>query len=79
MSDIARRSTSTGGSMRIYACEPGVRAAGMAIDDALEQQLLGDDVRRSPAGAPEPGGRSLSAIDQHVTPGYAAAAGVRHR
>jgi putative ABC transport system permease protein len=56
--------------------EPGVRAAGMASTTPLSNNFWGTKFA-IPGRAPEPGGRTLSAIDQHVTPGYAAAAGVR--
>ena len=56
--------------------EPGVRAAGMATTTPLSNNFSGVNFA-IPGRAPEPGGRGLSAIDQHVTPGYAPAAGVR--
>jgi putative ABC transport system permease protein len=56
--------------------EPGVRAAGMTTTTPLSNNYWG--VRFSiPGRAPEAGARTLSAIDQHVTPSYAVAAGVR--
>jgi putative ABC transport system permease protein len=56
--------------------EPGVRAAGMATTTPLSNNFWGTTFA-IPGRAPEPGGRTLNAIDQHVTPGYAAATGVR--
>jgi putative ABC transport system permease protein len=55
---------------------PGVRAAGMTSTTPLSNNFSGMTFS-IPGRAPEPRGHSLNAIDQHVTPGYAAAAGVR--
>jgi len=55
---------------------PGVRAAGMTTTTPLSNNFMGTAFA-IPGRAPEPGGRALTAIDQHVTPGYAAAAGLR--
>jgi putative ABC transport system permease protein len=55
---------------------PGVRAAGMATTTPLSNNFSGTTFE-IPGRAPEPRGRTLSAIDQHVTPGYPAATGVR--
>jgi putative ABC transport system permease protein len=56
--------------------EPGVRAAGMTTTTPLSNNFAGTSFA-IPGRPPEPGGRALSANDQHVTPGYAAAAGMR--
>lgn len=56
--------------------EPGVRAAGMATSTPLSNNFSGTTFA-IPGRAPESGGRALNAIDQHVTPGYATAAGGR--
>ena len=56
--------------------EPGVRGAGLATTTPLSNNFSGTTFE-IPGRAPEPRGRGLNAIDQHVTPGYAAAAGLR--
>ncbi len=55
---------------------PGVRAAGIATTTPLSNNFSGTNFE-IPGRAPEARGRRLDAIDQHVTPGYAAAAGMR--
>jgi len=55
---------------------PGMRAAGTATSTPLSNSFSGTTFE-IPGRAPEPRGRTLDAIDQHVTPGYARAAGVR--
>jgi putative ABC transport system permease protein len=55
--------------------EPGVRAGGIATTTPLSNNFFGVGFR-IPGRPPEPNGRGLSANDQHVTPGYAAAAGM---
>lgn len=56
--------------------EPGVRAGGVATTTPLSNNFFGVAIR-IPGRAPEPNGRPLTANDQHVTPGYATAAGMR--
>jgi predicted permease len=55
--------------------EPGVRAGGVATTTPLSNNYSGV-LFRIPGRPPEPNGRALSANDQHVTPGYAAATGM---
>ncbi len=55
---------------------PDVRTAGIATTTPLSNNFSGT-IFRVPGRAPEPRGHELSAIDQHVTPGYLEAAGVR--
>ncbi|HZI42887.1 MAG TPA: ABC transporter permease, partial [Gemmatimonadaceae bacterium] len=55
--------------------EPGVRAGGVATMTPLSNNFYGIGIR-IPGRPPEPNGRGLSAIDQRVTPGYGAAAGM---
>jgi predicted permease len=55
---------------------PGVRAAGMATATPLSNNFSGANFT-IPGRAPERSGEPLDAIDQHVTPDYAKAAGVR--
>jgi putative ABC transport system permease protein len=56
--------------------EPGVRAGGITTTTPLSNNFYGVGFR-VPGRPPVPNGRGLSANDQHVTPGYAAAAGMR--
>jgi predicted permease len=56
--------------------EPGVRAGGITTTTPLSNNFYGESFR-IPGRPPEPNGRGLAANDQHVTPGYAAAAGMR--
>ncbi|HEY2849400.1 MAG TPA: ABC transporter permease, partial [Gemmatimonadaceae bacterium] len=56
--------------------EPGVRAGGVTTTTPLSNNFDGASFR-IPGRAPEPNGRMPSANDQHVTPGYAAAAGMK--
>ena len=56
--------------------EPGVRAGGVTTTTPLSNNFYGVLIR-IPGRSPEPNGRGLSANDQHVTPGYALAAGMR--
>jgi predicted permease len=56
--------------------EPGVRAGGIATATPLSNNFSGVAFK-IPGRPPEPNGRGLSANDQHVTPGYAPAAGLR--
>jgi predicted permease len=56
--------------------EPGIRAGGVTSTTPLSNSFGGVSFR-IPGRPPEPNGRGLSAIDQHVTPGYAPAAGMR--
>jgi putative ABC transport system permease protein len=55
--------------------EPGVRAGGVATTTPLSNNFFGVSFQ-IPGRPPEPNGRGLGANDQHVTPGYAAAAGM---
>src|SRR5581483_887460 len=55
--------------------EPGVRAGGVATTTPLSNNFYGVGLQ-VPGRPPEPNGRGLSANDQHVTPGYAAATGM---
>ena len=55
--------------------EPGVGAGGVATTTPLSNNFFGVQFR-IPGRPPEPNGRGLAANDQHVTPGYAAAAGM---
>ena len=55
--------------------EPGVNAGGVATTTPLSNNFYGIGFR-IPGRAPEPNGRGLAANDQHVTPGYASAAGM---
>jgi putative ABC transport system permease protein len=55
--------------------EPGVRAGGVATTTPLSNNFAGVGFR-IPGRPPEPNGRGLSGIDQHVTPGYPMAAGM---
>ena len=55
--------------------EPDVRAGGVATTTPLSNNWYGVGFR-VPGRPPEPNGRGLAANDQHVTPGYAAAAGM---
>jgi predicted permease len=55
--------------------EPGVRAGGVASTTPLSNNFYGVGFR-IPGRPPEPNGRGLAATDQHVTPGYATAAGM---
>jgi predicted permease len=55
--------------------EPGVRAGGVTMTTPLSNNYSGV-LFRIPGRPPEPNGRALSANDQHVTPGYAAATGM---
>jgi predicted permease len=55
--------------------EPGVRAGGVTTTTPLSNNYFGV-LFRIPGRPPEPNGRRLAANDQHVTPGYAAAAGM---
>ena len=57
------------------AREPGVRAAGITTTTPLSNNFSGVGIR-IPGRPPEPNGRGLSANDQHVSPGYALAAGM---
>lgn len=54
---------------------PGVRAAGVTTTTPLSNNFSGVSFK-VPGRAPELNGQPLSANDQHVTPGYAAAAGM---
>lgn len=56
--------------------EPGVRAGGVTTTTPLSNNFFGVGFR-IPGRPPEPNGRGLAANDQHVTPGYALAAGMR--
>ncbi|MFL5615006.1 MAG: ADOP family duplicated permease [Gemmatimonadaceae bacterium] len=55
--------------------EPGVLAGGLTTTTPLSNNSSGV-LFRIPGRPPEANGRGLSATDQHVTPGYAAAAGM---
>ena len=55
--------------------EPGVAAGGVTSTTPLSNNFSGIGFR-IPGRAPEPNGRGLGANDQHVTPGYAVAAGM---
>lgn len=55
--------------------EPGVRAGGITTTTPLSNNFSGVPFR-IPGRPPEPNGHALSANDQHVTPGYAQAAGM---
>lgn len=55
--------------------EPGVRAGGITTTTPLSNNYFGESFT-IPGRPPEPNGRALAANDQHVTPGYAAAAGM---
>ena len=54
---------------------PGVRAGGVTTTTPLSNNSSGVSFR-IPGRAPEINGQPLTATDQHVTPGYAAAAGL---
>ena len=56
--------------------EPGVRAGGVTTTTPLSNNFYGVGFR-IPGRPPEPNGRGLAANDQHVTPGYPVAAGMR--
>ena len=55
--------------------EPGVGAGGVTTTTPLSNNSSGV-LFRIPGRPPEPNGRGLAANDQHVTPGYATAAGM---
>jgi predicted permease len=55
--------------------EPGVRAGGITTTTPLSNNTSGVSFE-IPGRSPEPNGRPLAANDQHVSPGYAAAAGM---
>ena len=55
--------------------EPGVAAGGVTSTTPLSNNFSGIGFR-IPGRPPEPNGRGLGANDQHVTPGYAVAAGM---
>lgn len=55
---------------------PGVRAGGVTTTTPLSNNFYGVGLQ-IPGRPPEPNGRGLSANDQHVSPGYATAAGMR--
>jgi putative ABC transport system permease protein len=55
--------------------EAGVRAAGVTSSTPLSNNF-GGVIFQVPGRAPSPNGRELSANDQHVSPGYAVAAGM---
>lgn len=55
--------------------EPGIRAGGVTSTTPLSNNYSGV-LFRIPSRPPEPNGHGLSANDQHVTPGYAEAAGM---
>lgn len=55
--------------------EPGVRAGGVTTTTPLSNNFYGVGFK-IPGRPPEANGRGLAANDQHVTPGYAAAAGM---
>ena len=58
-----------------FQLEPGLRGGGIASMTPLSNNFYGVGFR-IPGRPPEPNGRGLSAIDQRVTPGYGAAAGM---
>ncbi len=53
---------------------PGIRAAGIGTTTPMSDIFSGD-IFQIPGRAPAPKGHELSAVDQHVTPGYAEASG----
>jgi putative ABC transport system permease protein len=55
---------------------PGIRAAGVTSTTPLSNNFWGTSFD-IPGRAADPGGQRLSAIDQHVTPDYERAAGMR--
>ena len=55
--------------------EPGLRGGGLTTTIPLSNNFYGVGFR-IPGRSPEPNGRGLAANDQHVTPGYATAAGM---
>jgi len=55
---------------------PDIRAAGVTSTTPLSNNFWGT-VFEIPGRAPDPGGQPLSAVDQHVTPDYARATGLR--
>src|SRR5215831_2530119 len=57
------------------AREPGVHAGGVTTTTPLSNNFAGIGFQ-IPGRPPEPNGRGLGANDQHVTPGYATAAGM---